>query len=230
MKYVIALRKFGECYLDRYRKEFPVIFSMCSFRGKSVLEIGSGEEGYFIKAALKKTKHILATDISEGILKKLRKNVHINTKVCRAEKLPFPDKSFDIVFSRWVVPHVDDLRKTVNEMCRVGGKNVIVVLPSEQGDQTKLKMMVDKNSVERRKERINKIKKIIIGHGFSIKERRVILHFSFPNVDEAMKILLAVEFHNKLSKKNRVLVREFLSKNQNHVGYTQGASFICGYK
>ncbi|ONK10272.1 class I SAM-dependent methyltransferase [Streptomyces sp. MP131-18] len=37
----------------------------------------------------------------------------------RAESLPFPDASFDVVFSTWVLPFVDDLQRSVREMARV---------------------------------------------------------------------------------------------------------------
>jgi SAM-dependent methyltransferase len=37
----------------------------------------------------------------------------------RAERLPFPDDSFDAVLSTWVLPYVDDLPAAVGEMARV---------------------------------------------------------------------------------------------------------------
>ncbi len=46
---------------------------------------------------------------------------------CRAEKLPFNDESFDLVFSSFVLEHVDDKEKAVSEMSRVLKKDGIVI-------------------------------------------------------------------------------------------------------
>jgi len=229
MEYDAALAEFGKCYMDQ-RKEFAIIFQLCDFRKKFILEIGSGSECHFIKELLKKTTNIMATDISEKKLQELEKKLKVQTKACSAETLPFYDRSFDIVFSRWVVQHTDE-QKAVNEMCRVADKFVLMVLPNEQGDETTLKSLVEKNNADKRKKRIDDIKRHMTESGFIIKEKRTLLKFRFMNVKTAAEVLSAVAFNNKLSTKEKEKITEFLSKKQKgKITMTQGASFILGVR
>jgi len=232
MKYEEALIRFSDYYKDRYTLEFPTIFSLYDFRDKSILEIGSGKEGYFIKEALKLTKKITASDISEKILRILRKNVRVKTEVCNAENLPFSDNSFDIVFSRWVIQHVNNLEKAVKEMCRVASHSVIIIFPSEHGDETKLLEIKFHDKFELRRERRENIKRSLSECGLKVKERRKSLRFLFPDTEETLEMFCALEFKNKLSKDEKLKLNKFLLSRTNKDGihFTQGASFICGYK
>jgi SAM-dependent methyltransferase len=47
--------------------------------------------------------------------------------VCRAEDLPFADRSFDVVACRVAAHHFEDVRAAVAEMARVSGDRVLVV-------------------------------------------------------------------------------------------------------
>ena len=47
--------------------------------------------------------------------------------VCRAEDLPFADRSFDLVVTRVAAHHFDDVAVAVAEMARVAGDRLIVV-------------------------------------------------------------------------------------------------------
>jgi ubiquinone/menaquinone biosynthesis C-methylase UbiE len=47
-----------------------------------------------------------------------------------AERLPFPDKSFDIVLSSHVLEHLPDFDRGARELVRVARKRVIVALPT----------------------------------------------------------------------------------------------------
>jgi len=232
MNYKEALMKFSQYYEDRYSVEFPTIFSLCDFKDKSILEIGSGEEGYFVKEVLKLTDKIVASDVSNDILNELRKNVNVETKVCRAENLPFADDSFDVVFSRWVIQEIKDLEKAIKEMCRVAKNNIIVVLPSEGGDETKMLEIKFPDKFEDRKRRIMNIKKWVSECGFKVKEKRELLKFLFPDVDETIEIFSVLGFKNDLSDKEKIKLKEFLlgKKDKDSIHFTQGASFICGYR
>jgi ubiquinone/menaquinone biosynthesis C-methylase UbiE len=144
--------------------------------------------------------------------------------------LPFHDKSFEIVFSRWIAQNIDKLEKAVKEMCRVAKSNIIIVLPSEEGDETKMLEIKFPDKFECRKKRIINIKKWISKCDFKIKEKRKLLKFLFPDTDETIEILSALSFNNVLSIKDKLKLREFLSNRKKKNGFhlTQGASFICG--
>jgi SAM-dependent methyltransferase len=47
--------------------------------------------------------------------------------VCRAEHLPFADRSFDVVACRTAAHHFDDVRAAVSEMSRVSADRVLIV-------------------------------------------------------------------------------------------------------
>ena len=91
------------------------------------LEIGSGT-GYFSLnlVQLGVIERLTATDISPGMLKRLandrRERSELPTSttvVTEAEKLPFEDESFDLVFGHAVLHHIPDLDRAFAEFRRV---------------------------------------------------------------------------------------------------------------
>ncbi len=79
--------------------------------GKRILDLGcgSGESGvYFAKQGAE----VSACDISPQFIEVAKQlanhhSVSLDTVVCPAETLPYPDDSFDIVFANGVLHHVD---------------------------------------------------------------------------------------------------------------------------
>src|SRR3954454_15423969 len=108
------------------------------------LEIGAGT-GYFSLHLLKAgiVGEATATDISPGMLEALEANaerlgLEVATKVCDAERLPFDDGSFDLVFGHAVLHHIPDLDRAFAEFARVlrpGGVLFFAGEPSRQGDR-----------------------------------------------------------------------------------------------
>jgi SAM-dependent methyltransferase len=108
------------------------------------LEIGAGT-GYFtlnlLGAGL--VEHATATDISPGMLTALCANAQrlghdVRTSVADAERLPFPDHSFDLVFGHAVLHHIPDLARAFGEFHRVlapGGTLLFAGEPSRYGDR-----------------------------------------------------------------------------------------------
>jgi ubiquinone/menaquinone biosynthesis C-methylase UbiE len=107
------------------------------------LEIGSGT-GYFSFNLLQLglIERLVATDISPGMLDELgataeRLGVDVETKATDAERLPFEDASFDIVFGHAVLHHLPDLGAALAEFRRVlrpGGTLAFCGEPSRYGD------------------------------------------------------------------------------------------------
>src|SRR5919206_3848536 len=108
------------------------------------LEIGSGT-GYFslnlARAGL--IGELVATDISQGMLDALsasarKLGVPVETVCTEAERLPFPDDSFDLVFGHAILHHLPDLEASFREFRRVlrpGGRIVFCGEPSHYGDR-----------------------------------------------------------------------------------------------
>jgi ubiquinone/menaquinone biosynthesis C-methylase UbiE len=109
----------------------------------NALEIGAGS-GYFSLNLLQEgmIRKATATDISSEMLRTLgrtakRLGLEVATKRADAEKLPFKDESFDLVFGHAVLHHIPDLSKAFAEIHRVllpGGTIAFCGEPSRYGD------------------------------------------------------------------------------------------------
>ena len=107
------------------------------------LEIGSGT-GYFSLNLLQLglIGRLVATDISPGMLGELaataeRLGLEVETEAADAERLPFEDESFDLVFGHAVLHHLPDLPVALAEFRRVlrpGGALAFCGEPSRYGD------------------------------------------------------------------------------------------------
>jgi len=231
MNYEEALEKFGEYYRDRYTKEFPMIMNMCGFFNRTVLEIGAGKEGYFPIKFQNIIKDYMATDVSKAALMDLQEKIpDIKIKTCNAEKLPFGNGSYDAVLARWSLQEVTNLDKAVDEMCRVAKEAVVIVLPSEDGMQTELRILFELDKYEQRKQRVERIKSMLERNGLKVEIKKLVLNFIFPDLKELVEILNWTEYRGKLSMEDKLKVRDFLKKHEHDWGvhFTQGAAFICG--
>lgn len=81
-----------------------------------VLEVGCGE-GFLLSAVRASEKS--AIDISTEALRKARARTNASFGVALAERLPFADESFDLVFSVGVMEHFLDDREAAREIWRV---------------------------------------------------------------------------------------------------------------
>ncbi|HEX6458743.1 MAG TPA: class I SAM-dependent methyltransferase [Thermoleophilaceae bacterium] len=110
----------------------------------SALEIGAGT-GYFTLNLMLAgvIRNGVATDISHGMLSALSESAQrlaldVRTVRTEAERLPFPDESFDLVFGHAVLHHLPDLDASFAEFARVlrpGGTVVFCGEPSRYGDR-----------------------------------------------------------------------------------------------
>jgi SAM-dependent methyltransferase len=113
----------------------------------SMLEIGAGT-GYFTLNLLNQglVDEATATDISRGMLDVLDKTaarlgIAVETVEADAERLPFPDASFDLVLGHAVlhhVPHIDVALAECVRVLRPGGTLTFMGEPSRHGDRIAL--------------------------------------------------------------------------------------------
>ncbi|MGH2953036.1 MAG: class I SAM-dependent methyltransferase [Solirubrobacterales bacterium] len=108
------------------------------------LEIGAGT-GYFTLNLLQLglIERATASDISPGMLAALGRSadalgVEVETVRSEAERLPFGDARFDLVFGHAVLHHIPDLERAMGEFRRVlrpGGVLAFCGEPSRYGDR-----------------------------------------------------------------------------------------------
>ncbi|HEY2602041.1 MAG TPA: class I SAM-dependent methyltransferase [Thermoleophilaceae bacterium] len=110
----------------------------------SALEIGAGTGYFTINLVLAgMIREAVATDISHGMLAALSDTaeslgLQVRSVRTEAERLPFPEESFDLVFGHAVLHHLPDLEASFSEFLRVlrpGGNVVFCGEPSRYGDR-----------------------------------------------------------------------------------------------
>jgi len=120
----------------RYRLEphIPEFAGFCSARGLRVLEVGVGTGADYLEW-LKAGAHASGVDLSAVSVQKARRRCEAygyrpDLQVADAEHLPFPDNTFDIVYSYGVMHHSPDTLACVREAWRVlkpGGEARIMI-------------------------------------------------------------------------------------------------------
>jgi 2-polyprenyl-3-methyl-5-hydroxy-6-metoxy-1,4-benzoquinol methylase len=95
--------------------------------GKSILDIGCGH-GVYGRELIKKGYDYTGIEADEEYAAEAAKTV--TAFHMRAEKLGFPDKSFDTVIMLEVLEHLEDPYGALAEVVRVARKNLIVSVPN----------------------------------------------------------------------------------------------------
>jgi ubiquinone/menaquinone biosynthesis C-methylase UbiE len=101
----------------------------------SLLEVGAGSGTLAIRLA-KEGFVVTGIDVSSEALKRalgraLQSGVSITWREGFAERLPFPDKSFDYVTCCHTLEHVKDLAEATSELKRVARRKVVVLTPKQ---------------------------------------------------------------------------------------------------
>jgi SAM-dependent methyltransferase len=96
--------------LDLIRRFVPV-------EGRSILDVGCGL-GMYVRALRRFSQDVHGVDIDKEKVAEASQELP-NIRVAPAEKLPYPDGTFDIVLSHEVIEHVSNDRQAIAEAVRV---------------------------------------------------------------------------------------------------------------
>ena len=95
-------------------------------QGKRVLDVGCGVGMTDVFLVKEYNCEVVGVDINEGMVERARERIkgqdlerRVRFEVASAEKLPFPDGSFDVVLSESVTTFVKDKKKALSEYYRV---------------------------------------------------------------------------------------------------------------
>ena len=131
-------------YRIRYLEFLSIYRNWPTGRVGNLLEIGCGM-GYCSAFLAQLADHVLATDRPEKDTKQHSIGIqraidylerigidNVESRVADAETLPFSDGEFDLIYSMWVMQHIDDKEKAAAEMVRVlkPGGYAVHLLPS----------------------------------------------------------------------------------------------------
>jgi ubiquinone/menaquinone biosynthesis C-methylase UbiE len=130
-------RFFSEYDSFRYRREKHILdcLDRASLAGKKVLEIGLGQ-GADSEQIIRRGGHWSGLDLTAESVARVRQRMELhnlpyeNLKVGSVLNIPYPDNSFDVVYSFGVLHHVPEVRRAQAEIARVlrpGGELVMMV-------------------------------------------------------------------------------------------------------
>ncbi len=128
---------FAEIEEFRYRYE-PYIHQFAQFTrwyGKDMLEVGVGAGSDFLQFA-RGGAHVHGVDLTEEAVENVQARLALDglqaadLQACNAERLPYADESFDLVYSWGVIHHAENMERVFDEIYRVtrpGGTVKIMV-------------------------------------------------------------------------------------------------------
>jgi 2-polyprenyl-3-methyl-5-hydroxy-6-metoxy-1,4-benzoquinol methylase len=119
---------------DESGKPFSLFVDFAALSGKDVLDVGCGS-GIATQMLAEAGAMVTAIDLTSWAVETTRRRLAafgLDAKVLQedAERLPFGDSSFDLVFSWGVIHHSSDMDRALSELVRVtrpGGEVVLMV-------------------------------------------------------------------------------------------------------
>jgi ubiquinone/menaquinone biosynthesis C-methylase UbiE len=134
---------FDERCIDYARGRFANVAGSDGWPYAKALEIGCGT-GFFLLnlklGGVLDEGHV--TDLSPGMVEVARRNAaqlgfEVEGRVADAERIPYPDGTFDLVVGHAVLHHIPDVERSLREVLRVlkpGGRFVFAGEPTKWGD------------------------------------------------------------------------------------------------
>ena len=161
-------------------------------KSAKILNVGSGTGGTV--ATLEKFGHVDNVDTSQEAIAYAKSKGIKNIKKVKGIKLPFKDKTFDLLVALDVLEHIDEDQKALQEWRRVTKKEgkVIITVPAYQW----LWSEHDESLHHKRRYTLSELVAKCNKAGFSVNKRSYLIVFSFG-------LIVAYRFISGLSvKKN----------------------------
>jgi ubiquinone/menaquinone biosynthesis C-methylase UbiE len=129
-RYDLTARMYDERYADEQAAKYQVALKCLDIDG-SVLDVGCGT-GLFFSHIVPHAQTVVATDISRSLLlqSKKRAKASLNVHLIRADadRLPFIDSCFDVVFAFTLLQNMPKPLETLSELKRNAKRGAHVVV------------------------------------------------------------------------------------------------------
>lgn len=109
----------------KYKEEYDLIMSLLGPKsGDKVLDMGcgKGQLGLFLKDKVKDAD-VTFSDVSKIPNEYLKGHSFVQ---CSMTKTPFPDNSFDKIYSLSTISHIDDIDSAIKEMLRISKGEILI--------------------------------------------------------------------------------------------------------
>jgi SAM-dependent methyltransferase len=118
----------------RFERIYKIAGYLGGLPGEKWLTVGDGRFGLdAIRLKAHGASEVLATDLDESLLRKAQQDGHLERyQVENAERLSFPDSSFDAVFCKESYHHFPRPAIALYEMLRVAKRGVILAEPNDR--------------------------------------------------------------------------------------------------
>jgi len=126
------------------RSKIDIIRKYINLNGLSILDVGCGNGVFMHHLGATSVSRVVGIDISEAMLSK---NTSGDLLMASAERIPFADNSFDLVFEANLLHHSRNPELILREMRRVARKYVVLIEPNRLNPVMFLFSLL--NSIER---------------------------------------------------------------------------------
>lgn len=109
-----------------------MVKNITEIQNKQIIDIGCGGGIYTKELALMGAKNVVGLDFSKEILQAAKENCNNFSNISfihgDAHNIPYPNETFDIVISRAVIHHLQDIPTFLREASRILNKNGLLIL------------------------------------------------------------------------------------------------------
>ncbi|MGG8360265.1 class I SAM-dependent methyltransferase [Bacillus cereus] len=109
-----------------------MVKNITELQNKQIIDIGCGGGIYTKELALMGAKNVVGLDFSKEILQAAKENCNNFSNISfihgDAHNIPYPNETFDIVISRAVIHHLQDIPTFLREASRILNKNGVLIL------------------------------------------------------------------------------------------------------
>ena len=132
---------YEELHREEQEKKMNIILSLVKVKPKdSLLDVGCGTGITAIPWKCKRT----GIDPAKKLLAKAHEKEQINYVLAAAEKIPFPDHSFDIVTSVTAIQNFSDIKKGLSEIKRIGKEKFVLTYLKKSSKAKIIETLINK--------------------------------------------------------------------------------------